>query len=117
MKNKEITIYELMGLIKDGKTPKEIKYNNIICEFKNGHYFKKRSNERIGFSFDSLNNTLEILPEENEWEDIEEISTSMPTKEKNEEGVRYFINGLIVKINQLIKNQKYLKEKLENKDE
>lgn len=25
--NKEITIYELLGLIKDGKAPKKIKYN------------------------------------------------------------------------------------------
>ena len=26
----KITIYELLGLVKDGKAPKEIKYNNIV---------------------------------------------------------------------------------------
>ena len=32
--NKEITIYELLGLIKDEKVPKKIKYNNRTYEFK-----------------------------------------------------------------------------------
>ena len=32
--NKEITIYELLGLIKDEKAPKKIKYNNRTYEFK-----------------------------------------------------------------------------------
>ena len=32
--NKEITIYELLGLIKDGTVPKKIKYNNRTYEFK-----------------------------------------------------------------------------------
>lgn len=32
MKN-EITIYELLGLIKDGKAPKKIKYKDYLWEF------------------------------------------------------------------------------------
>lgn len=32
--NKTITIFELLGLIKDGKAPKKIKYNNRTYEFK-----------------------------------------------------------------------------------
>ena len=32
MKNKEITVYELMGLIKDGKAPEKIKYDDFYCE-------------------------------------------------------------------------------------
>ena len=32
MKN-EITVYELFGLIKEGKLPKKIKYENNIYEF------------------------------------------------------------------------------------
>ena len=32
--NKIITVYDLLGLIKDGKAPKKIKYNNRTYEFK-----------------------------------------------------------------------------------
>lgn len=32
MKN-EITIYELLGLVKDGKAPKRIKYKDYLWEF------------------------------------------------------------------------------------
>ena len=30
MKNKEISIYELLGLIKDNKAPKKIKYGGTL---------------------------------------------------------------------------------------
>lgn len=36
--NKIITIYELVGLIKEGKAPKKIKYENNIYEFTNYDY-------------------------------------------------------------------------------
>lgn len=32
--NKTISVYELLGLIKDGKEPKKVKYNNRTYEFK-----------------------------------------------------------------------------------
>ena len=32
--NNFVTVYELLGLIKDGKTPKKIEYNNRTYEFK-----------------------------------------------------------------------------------
>lgn len=32
--NNTISVYELLGLIKDGKVPKKIKYNNRTYEFK-----------------------------------------------------------------------------------
>ena len=130
-----ITIYELMGLIKDGEAPKEIKIDNKI-------WFFYKSNERVSYVDDEksylkscslnfnyyiennkLNDEIEILPEENdEWEDIEEIKykdkkiynsvtdayNTLNSKEKN---------IFIPIINQLIKNQKYLKRKLESKDE
>lgn len=31
----KITIYELLGLVKDGKAPKKIKFRNVIYEYKN----------------------------------------------------------------------------------
>ena len=36
--NRTITVYELLGLIKDGKAPKKIKYENNIYEFTNYDY-------------------------------------------------------------------------------
>lgn len=32
--NKEITIYELLSLIKDDKAPKKIKYKYVVYEYK-----------------------------------------------------------------------------------
>lgn len=29
----KITIYELLGLVKDGKAPKKIAYNSVILEY------------------------------------------------------------------------------------
>ena len=118
MKNKIITIYELIGFIKDGKAPKQIKYDDeIYCwndEYKSylnedrwDLFYKYRNISKI------LNNMVEILPEENnEWEDIEELS--LTPKDISLTDVVLENRGII---NQLIKNQKYLKEKLEGKDD
>ena len=87
MKNKKITIYELMGLIKDGKAPKEIKYDNIILEYdefaqdyKANSCFNDDTNYLLCHLFrypGALDIRVEILPEENdEWEDIEKIGNS-----------------------------------------
>ena len=117
MKNKEITIYELIGLIKDGKAPKKIKYDDNILsfDFETNNY---RDNE-ASFLFGDyiygqlhLNDTVKIPPEENDdWEDIEELAMLYNGNSKDEIMRNRFI------INKLIKNQKYLKEKLEVKDE
>ena len=132
MKNKVITVYELMGLIKDGQAPKKIKYNNFILtlneakdDYKDECYilFLFEKFEESNNTVDFLNDTVEILPEENdEWEDIEEIKhdgkkiynsiTNIYNKLNSKEK-----NIFIPILNQLIKNQKYLKEKLESKDE
>ena len=116
MKNKIITIYELLGLIREGKAPKKIKdkYNiyklNVEKEdYENIHtsVFLYCKFENCQNTKDFLNDTVEILPEENnELEDIEEL--------KN---YPYIVSqdDVINTINQIIKNQKYLKEKLEEK--
>ena len=39
--NKEITIYELLGLIKDGKAPKIVKWEDYIFSFYNDDYLCK----------------------------------------------------------------------------
>ena len=117
MKNKEITYYELMGLMKDGQAPKKIKYDDNIFnfDFETNNY---RDNEESFLFGDyiygqlNLNDTVEILTEENdEWEDIEEIDNiGFMTIEDG-------FNFLKKTTNLLIKNQKYLKEKLDGKDD
>ncbi len=129
----EITVYELVGLIKDGKAPKNIEYNlhKWIWDSNYDEYFSATDssyglfqNELNGILPKSLNDKVEILPEENDgWEDIEEFEivgcnvkikigdneTFIPTES-------LIIDYVLAKVNQLIKNQKYLKEKLESKD-
>ena len=64
--NKTITIYELLGLVKDGKAPDKIKYGNYYC------YYNKEKNEYVDYAgvsifawdyvvMNSLNNTVEII--------------------------------------------------------
>ena len=130
MQNKEITIYELMGLIKDGQAPKKIK----LCESNNIYKFNKDyssieelyltniGNRWLDFLDITLDTKVEILPEENdEWEDIEEIETL-------EENIKYTKNSVthiigiddkekdvyIPILNQLIKNQRKIIEKLDD---
>ena len=118
MENKEITVYELMGLVEKNKAPKEIKYDNHIYKYYPEAF--DYLNDKISrwlfayafscYSDNPLNIKVEILPEKNdEWEDIEECYP--------EDGMGFNISSYEYKINQLIKNQKYLKEKLESKDE
>ena len=61
----KITIYDLLGMIKDGKAPKKIKYKNIEYEYEDiGYYNKQR-----GYLFDGyypegiLDDEIEILDE------------------------------------------------------
>lgn len=73
-----ITIYELLGLVKDGKAPKKIKYDETIYIFdKDGTYFSdvygREGSLGIYLCLDyvsSLNKTVEILEEENKIEKI-----------------------------------------------
>ncbi len=128
-----ITIYDLMGLMKDGKAPKKIKIDNREYDYNLGDYYSTKGvsllndyNLRLCNIEEILEAKIEILPEENdEWEDIYTLSDI-------EEG--HFMNrqnGMTKEdrrlldsnfktlgetINQLIKNQKYLKEKLDKYD-
>ena len=67
----KITMYELLGLVKDGKTPK-IKFNNSIYEYhdkEHGYCRYYHDNTYICLNtdyylFDILNDEVEILEEE-----------------------------------------------------
>ena len=134
MKNKEITMYELIGLIKDNKAPKKIKIDNNIWFFytitksyidNETDYVKSLS---INFNYyienNKLNDTVEILSEENdEWENIWELlNNSRYNFSDRQNGMtqedRRLLDSnfktLVETINKIIKNQKHLKERLDN---
>ncbi len=73
--NKTITIYELLGLVKDGKAPEKIKYDNYYC------YYNKEKNEYVDYAgvsifawdyvvMNSLNDTVEIIEDNDKLEKI-----------------------------------------------
>ena len=66
--NKQITIYELLGLIKNGKAPKKIKYDDIEYKYGNGYYYRVENEIPKIFTNDysiflCLNDQVEILEE------------------------------------------------------
>lgn len=69
------------------------------------------------YNFRILNDTVEIISEENnEWEDIEEINRLFIMERYKgipEKALDYNFTFLEKEIKSLIKNQKFLKEKLE----
>lgn len=46
----KITIYELLGLVKDGKAPKKIAYNSVILK-----YAEENEDLRLNRDYDELN--------------------------------------------------------------
>ena len=140
----KITIYELLGLIKDGKAPKKIIYDGHTYEYsRNGcvlddfNYFSITNGllyNTIDFE-NHLNDEIEILEEveDKEYEDIEETDVALlgqcdnwlrcPTNEVTKQDIElnpYIINNIREntlefqhKINALIRNQKYILERLE----
>lgn len=85
---KEITIYELAGLIKDNKAPKRIKFYSEEYYFDEcGSYVRYDGNKIINFEkdypiFPSLNYKVEIIEEPKELEEIT-LQYSNTQKEKN----------------------------------
>lgn len=112
---KTITMYELLGMVKDGKAPKKIKYENReYYLYDNKSYLstdKTRFFDRIYFC--DLNIEVEILDEE-EFEDIEEITIRDKTIgfPNGEWTARNMDKAFSIKINQLIKNQKKIIERI-----
>ena len=124
MKNKITTLYELMGLIKDDKAPKKIKYDGKEYYYNFGDYYSVKDINLFNNIELKLEVTVEILPEENdEWEDIKyyEIEGSPDSLKISQDYLRdikcTMVEGLLAEtINKLIKNQKYLKERLDKDD-
>ena len=109
----KITIYELLGLIKDGKAPKKIKFKDNIYDYKeieNGTGYVRPLNlnglewlaNRVDIDdSEVLNSEVEILDDEDEFIDIEELTCGPYDYTKST-------------INDLIKNQKKIIERLNN---
>lgn len=108
----KITIYELLGLIKDGKAPKKIKYEdetfNYVKTNRDGiSYVNESKNYKdisryLIYCIESLNDEVEIIEQiEDEFIDIDTINICR--KEQSE---------LAEKINEIIKNQKKIINKL-----
>lgn len=123
----KITMYELFGLIKDGKAPKKIKFRNEIYEYEN-HIkdsfidyvgIEKETNEvfylssYIGNNYisDIFTDEVEIIEEDKEFEDIREIRGEVErdktlSHDENQDSIVKNFNMLIKWVNLLVRNQK-----------
>lgn len=109
----KITIYELLGLVKDGKAPKKIKYGNIELEYDEGcvDYYKYCSKGLFEYIFttcnDFLNDEVEIIEEPKK---IPEKLPKWATTREDKEYTNQEAHILVVsqKINEIID---YLKSK------
>lgn len=120
----KITIYDLLGLVKDGKAPKKIRYNNEVWElnddneYENNNYDKSLLEKLFYelYTLDFINDKVEIIEEPKKIEKIEIY--------EDEEG-HYFLNNrdkkiyircdetkfMVDKFNELINEINNLKEK------
>lgn len=119
MQNKTITMYELIGLIKDDKAPKEIKYYEVTYEFNVNNYYLKGRDEieysmfyKLAKGYMFLNDKVEIPEENNEWVDIKELAEYTCTENYTKESIEYNRKA----INKLIKNQRKIIEKLDKNE-
>ena len=78
----KITIYELLGLVKDGKAPKKIKFNYSIYEYKWSNAYQEKcyvngNNYRLWENLNlnsNLNDEVEIIEEPKK---IEKLNTNI----------------------------------------
>ncbi len=122
----KITIYELIGLVKDGKQPKKIKYKGQEYTFFKDNeiedYSFKSDNEINGWLSTSIGNeyisemftnTVEIIGEPKKIGKIKQLNNVADCKELIELEDKQQINNHILKdkINELIDEINNLKEK------
>lgn len=114
--NNTISVYDLLGLIKDGKAPKKIKWDNVEWEFKeefddyfrNGTYLTTEGFDIFNSAKDFLDNTIEILEEDKPIIEKIEIEEDIVCNKfvKNEYGAKCYIKThdkiVIEKLNQVI---------------
>jgi hypothetical protein len=120
--NKTITVYELLGLVKDGKTPDKIKYGNYYC------YYNKEKNEYVDYAgisifawdyvvMNSLNNTVEIIEDNDKLEKIKSLNNVGGSTNLAEFEDKQHLNNHILKdkINKIIDHINKIEEKLDER--
>ena len=111
----KVTMYELLGMVKDGEVPKKIKYDDRIFNYLDGvDYQDNNGNDLFGetvyISEKDLNDEVEIIEEEKkvpEKFDNYKINSELHTPIKCEQ-LRQYFEMLCESYNQLID---YLKSK------
>lgn len=110
----KITIYELLGLVKDGKAPKKIKYDDEIWECSKEEYYScKDGSILLGDLFFNykiqtfINDEVEIIEEPKKIEKLELESGKID----DQEFIAKYITHNRYKINELIDEINNLKEK------
>lgn len=111
----KITIYELLGLIKDGKAPKKIKYeDNVYYLGKNmvdlhayqteGSNTTRKLSLIIDNEYLSLNDEVEIIEESKKIEKLPKGITDNACATKDQRTIANKINEIIDEINNLKEN-------------
>ena len=111
----KITIYELLGMVKDSKAPKKIKYNDTEYYLYDRKSYLRTDNSRFFDSiyFKELNEKVEILEEEKKipeklgYQDNADGTFYLNRKKYNSE----LIKILSKKMNEIIDYLDYLKSK------
>lgn len=122
----KITIYELLGLVKDGKAPKKIKYEDEIWEYSKmseEYYSCKNGRILIGDLFFNykiptfINDEVEIIEEDEKiekisWSEKESLAGDFTASKKQEilarrtEKLKASLNELIDEINKMKESDK-----------
>lgn len=117
----KVTIYELIGLIKDGKAPKKIRYNNEIWKYDDkletydNDDYDNDLLEKLFYELyisDFINNEVEITEEPKKiekisWNEKESLAEYLTASKKQEilarrtEKLKTSLNELIDEINKL----------------
>ena len=111
----KITIYELLGLVKDGKAPKKIKYNGVVLVYEDAYedYWCYSGKYLFEYKFatcnDFLNDYVEIIEDPKKIEKIArcdsfKVNGELYKPTENQEILRIKINELIDEINNLKEN-------------
>ena len=120
----KITMYELLGLVKDGKAPKKILLNGIVFEYQGDDYLYKDEDKKEHWLFSTsytdkyiwlenfLKAEVEIIEEPKKIEKIKQLNNVANCKELIELEDKQQINNHILKnkINELIDEINNLKE-------
>lgn len=115
-------MYELLGLVKDSKSPKKIRYRDIIWKYtstvkgKGYQYYSKgyeewKTLQNQVYLEECLNDEIEIIEEDKEFEDIREIRGEVErdktlSHDENQDSIVKNFNMLIKWVNLLVRNQK-----------